>query len=335
MNEHDDPWKGLSPPDQMTRVSGRRVDPRLKWEMYWAVDTDGSCLLILRHARENRPGSRLPKLRGLEIETRIPSDENQSILVIRLKDTEQRDIFHRLCLDIISATRLAESEEEAIERFLARTWRWHRLLRGGRIDKLTDEEQKGLIGELRLMQQHLFRMIGVAASIRSWTGPLDSPKDFEIGRVCVEVKARRGAARPFVTISTEHQLDTMGLDALFLFVLEVTGTSSDDHRGVTVSDAARGVLAELQNLDVSVVELFEERLLATGFDWQDDYTGSRWLVGSEHIFEVVDGFPRITPGMYSTGVTNVRYAIALQDCEAFRSDQANLASVLLEGRAEA
>ena len=328
MNEHEDPWKGLIPPDQMTRVSGRRVDPQLKWKMYWAVDTDGSCLLILQHAMENRPESRLPKLRGLDIETRIPGDGNQAILVIRLKDNEQRDIFHRLCLDIITATRIAGSEEEAIERFLARTWRWHRLLRGGRNDKLSDEEQKGLIGELQLMQYHLFQIIGGEESIRSWMGPLDAPKDFEIGRVCIEVKTRRGAAAPFVTMSTEHQLDTMGLDSLFLFVLEVTGTSSDDPRGVTVSDVARKVFTELQDLDVSVVDLFEERLLAVGFDWEDDYTGNRWLVGSEYFYEVVEDFPRITPGMYPAGVTNVRYAIALQDCEAFRTDHINLASVL-------
>ena len=331
MNKHEDPWKGLLPPDQMTRVRGRRVDPKLKWRMYWAVDMDGSCLLILQHARKNRPGGRLPRLRGLDIETRIPQSGNEAILVIRLKDPEQKDIFHRLCLDIIAATRLAGSEEAAIDRFLARTWRWHRLLRGGRNDKLSDEEQKGLIGELNLMQQHLFPVIGFEASIKSWTGPLDAPKDFEIGRICMEVKARRGAAAPFVTISTEHQLDTKGLDALFLVVLEVTGTSSDDPRGVTVSDAAQGILTELQNLDVSVAELFEERLLAVGFDWKDDYSGNRWLVGSEHFYKVEDGFPRITPGMHPAGVTNVRYAIALQDCEAFRTDQTNLASVLGRG----
>ena len=326
--ESSDPWTGLIPPDQISTVSGRRVDPKLQWGLYWAVDTDNNCLLILQHALDSHPKGRLPKLRGLDIETKIPQDSKHALLVIRLKDSEQREVFHRLCLDIIAATRLAHTESEAIERFLARTWRWHRMLRSGRDERLSDEKQKGLIGELVLMQRHLFQMIGIEASIRSWTGPLDAPKDFEIGRICIEVKARRGAATPFVVISTEHQLDISGLDTLFLVVSEVTGTSSDDPDGFTISDLARSILNDLQARDASALELFEQRLLAVGFDWGDDYTDKKWLVGPEHIFEVLAGFPRITADLYPSGITNVRYAISLQDCEAFRTDLAHLASLL-------
>ena len=331
MSDSHDPWAELKIPDQTTQVSGRRVDPGLQWGLYWAIDADKSCLLILQHAPGLRSKGRLPSLRGLEIENRMPEDGNRALLVIRLKDNGQRDIFYRLCVDIIAATRAAQTEKEAVDQFLVRTWRWHRLLRGGRDERLSDEEQKGLIGELRLMQQHLFPVVGVEACIKSWTGPLGTPKDFEIGRVCIEAKARRGAATPFVSISSEHQLDTSGIDALFLVVSEVTGASSDDAKGLTVSDAARSVLAILQEQDASVVELFEHRLLAAGFEWNHDYSDSKWLVGSEHIFEVTENFPRIVPDMYPSGASNVRYTISLKDCEAFRVDQARLKSALEGG----
>jgi len=332
MTEFSSPWKGLAPPKHTSTVSGRLVDPELPWRLYWAVDSDRGCLLIFQHQPENRPRQKLPNLRGLEIESRRPQGHRNDLLVIRLKDNEQREIFYQLCLDIISATRLAQSEEEAIEKFLARTWRWHRLLRGSRDDRLSEEEQKGLIGELQLMRQHLFPSIGVAASINAWTGPLDAPKDFEVGRVCIEAKARRGAATPFVAISTEHQLDTKGLDALFLYVAEVTGTTEDDPKGCTVTDVANGVLEEIQERDPSVIDLFEERLLSTGFDWSDNYADKKWLLGPERIFEVAGDFPRITTRAYPTGVTNVRYSIALQDCEQFRSDFNYIASLLTGGK---
>lgn len=331
MTDPSDPWKDLAPPAETSTVSGRRVDPGLQWGLYWAVGSDNSCLLILQHAQENRPRSRLPNLRGVEIEARLPQGGSHALLVIRLKDHEQREIFHRLCLDIIAATRLARSEEEAIERFLARTWRWHRLLRGGRDERMSDEEQKGLIGELRLMRQHLFPSIGVEASIKSWTGPLDAPKDFEIGRVCIESKARRGAATPFVAVSTEHQLDTTGLDALFLNVTEVTSSSEEDPKGVTVTDIAGDVLEVVKARDPSVANLLDERLLAVGFDWADDYSDKKWLIGPEHVFQVIEGFPRITPGMYPTGATNVRYSISLHDCEPFRTDHKRMTSLLAGG----
>lgn len=329
--DSSDPWEGLSPPAQTASVSGRRVDPELQWDIYWAVDSDNSCLLILQHARENQPKNKLPNLRGLEIESRAPREGNHALLVIRLKDNEQKEIFHQLSLDIVGATRMARSEAEAIERFLARTWRWHRLLRGGRDERLSEEEQKGLIGELWFMRRHLFPSIGVGASIKSWTGPLDSPKDFEVGRVCIEVKARRGAATPFVAISTEHQLDGAQLDALFLNVTEVTGTSIEDPKGVTVTGVAKSVLEDVQEKDVATVELFEERLLAVGFDWVDDYTDKNWLIGPEHLFEVSGGFPRITPSMYPKGAANVRYSISIQDCEPFRTDHVYMKSLLPRG----
>jgi hypothetical protein len=331
MTEVRDPWKDLSPPEQTSKVSGLLVDPSLQWGLYWAMDGDRSCLLMLQYARESVAKNKLPKLRGLEIETRFPQESGKALLVIRLKDSEQREIFLRLCLDIVEATRLARSEAEAVERFLARTWRWHRLLRGGRDDRLSDDEQKGLIGELQLMQQHLIPSIGAEASVKSWMGPLDAPKDFEVGQVCIEAKARRGGATPFVAISSEHQLDTSGVSALFLNVAEVTGTSEDDPKGITVTEVAKGVLSIVRQASMAVVDVFDERLVAAGFEWSHDYSDRNWLVGPDHVFEVGEGFPRITPDMYPQGVTNLRYSLSLQACEPFRTHHERMVSLISGG----
>lgn len=324
-----DPWKPITPPDQSSNVSGRRVDPELQWGLFWAVDADRNCLLILQHDSECSPEIRLPKMHGLQIETRRPDDTRPvALIIIRLVETEQREIFHRLCLDIVSATRQARTEVEAIERFLARTWRWHRLLRGGQDGRLSDEEQKCLIGELEILRRLLIPITGAMTAVKGWTGPLGAPKDFEIGRVCIEAKARRGAATPFVTVSSEFQMDTDGIDALFLHVSELTGAPDDDDEFVTVTDIARRVLDGIEAQDVAAVEIFEERLTSTGFDWEDDYTDKRWIVGPTSLYEIANDFPRITPAMFSTGVGNVRYAISLPDCEPYRSDEDRMRNCL-------
>lgn len=155
MIEDSDPWKHLPPPDKLTSLSMRLVDTDLSYRLYWALDAEQRCLLVLPHEAVNSPTNRLPKLRGLEIRLQVPDAEGPAILMLRLKESEQREIFHRLCEDVISATRLARTEKEAVELFLARTWRWHRLLRGGQDDRLSDDEQKGLIGELRVLRHFL------------------------------------------------------------------------------------------------------------------------------------------------------------------------------------
>lgn len=330
INNFEDPWKLLSPPAQITDVNGRRVDAKLRHDLYWAVDVDNNCLLVLRHGQDSGPKNKLPKLRGLEVEARSQG-ENRTFLMIRLKDNEQREIFHRLCLDIIDATRSAQSESEAVERFLGRTWRWHRLLRGGRSGKLSEEEQKGLIGELLLMQRHLFASIGIETTVKSWTGPLNAPKDFEIGGICIEVKSRRAGATPYIAVSTQNQLDTDGIKSLFLHVADITSARADDPKGFTVTEISREIYEEIRKHSVLFSDTFEENLFATGFDWQHDYSDQKWLAGSERLFKVEGNFPRIIPKMCPSGVTDVKYTVALVECEPFRTDYKNMMSTLKGG----
>jgi hypothetical protein len=323
-----DPWADLVPPSETTHGKLKRVDPKLHWDIFWALDLDRSQMLLLQHDAEHRPSDRLPKLRGLAVELRSSSEPGASLLVIRLKEREQKEIFYRLCSDIVEATRSAKDERDAIQRFLARTWRWHWLLRGGRDERMSDEEQKGLIGELKVLRDQLLPIVGPDAAIAAWTGPLDSPKDFQLGGLCIEAKARRGAATPFVAISSEHQLETAGIDSLFLHVSEVSETSVDDPDGVSVTEMAADLRDEIETGASHLLELLDERLLAVGFDWAHDYSDRKWLVGGEHLFEVREGFPRVTPEMYSSGVSRVRYSISLYQCEDYRVDLAELHSAL-------
>ena len=331
MTDRNDPWKDIQPPDQTAEASARRVDLSLPWGLFWAVDADRNCLLILRHGKENRKSSRLPNLRGLRIDVH-PLDEETDHLIIRLVDREQREIFHRLCLDIIEATSLAATEQQAIQYFLTRTWRWHRLLMGAPDGRLSDEEQKGLIGELGVLERHLMPALGLSEAIQSWVGPLGEPKDFEIGQICIEAKARRGTATPHVMISSEHQLDLSGVGILFLHVTEVTAAAEGMSDTVTITDIAGRLRSEIMSHDPAAFDLFDERLVAAGFEWDVDYSDKRWWIGPAHVFEVREGFPSITSSMILGGIDKVRYRLSLKDCESFRVDARDLTKAISRER---
>ena len=49
-----------------------------------------------------------------------------------------------------------------------------------------------------------------------------APKDFDVGGVPLEVKARRGTAAPYIAISSEHQLDMPVATSMYLYVGEIT-----------------------------------------------------------------------------------------------------------------
>lgn len=326
----NDPWKDLTPPSAAAAINARRVDEKSPWHFFWAREADGKCLLVLQHADASRLKGRLPKPKGLEVAENDLGGGNH-FLVFRLLDSKQRDIFHQLCMDIVAAGADARSEQEAVELAVARTWRWHHLLRGGTGGRLSEDEQKGLIGELLVLEQHLLSHLSPADSIAAWRGPLGAPKDFEIGRIGIEAKARRGAATPHVIITSEYQLDGEGCDLLFLHVVDLSHAPEDAAQAFTVSDAARRVRDKM-TLDSTAMDRYESLLMAAGFLWEDDYSDFRWIEGPSRIYGVTDGFPRVTASEVTTGVSNVRYSISLVECEQFVVEAKALDAAIAGGR---
>jgi hypothetical protein len=314
----EDPWSSIAKPSEADAVSGRRVSPDNKWDFFWAKDVRGKCLLVLQHDSASTSLEKLPKPKGLTVEI-VDSMQGRKSLMLKLLDTQQRDIFLKLSEDIILAAESADTEAEAVAVALARTWRWHHLLKGGAGGKLGDEEQKGLIGEMLVLKRYLLPIFNPIAAVSSWLGPLGSPKDFEIGRVAIEAKARRGSATPFVQISSEHQLDEAGCDILFLHVVELDRlpAEADPDSALSVTSVAADIRTWLVAADRTAAEAFEACLISAGVRPEDDYTDDLWIEGRSRVFDVKEEFPRITPNTAGAGVRSVKYAIDLAYCEPF------------------
>jgi hypothetical protein len=219
----------------------------------------------------------------------------------------------------MAAAEAAATEPEAVSVALARTWRWHHLLKGGGSGKLGDEEQKGLIGELLVLKRHLLPHMSPLASITAWRGPLGAPKDFEIGRLAIEAKARRGSATPFVRISSEHQLDTSGCDRLFLHVVELDRAieEADPPGVISIAILADEIRVLIDSADRAAIEMFEACLISAGVTRTAEYEDDLWVEGRTRVFDVVDGFPRITPESAGSGVRGLQYSVDLAACEPF------------------
>jgi hypothetical protein len=316
MNE--DPWSSISKPDAALLLAMRRVSPQNRWDFFWGRDQAGKCLLVLTHDAGSTPAGKLPRPRGLSVEMSDPAEGRRAML-LKLIDGSQRDIFHNLAIDIISAAEAFASEPEAVSVAVARTWRWHHLLKGGGSGKLSEEEQKGLIGELLVIKRHLLPIMAPLAAISAWRGPLGSPKDFEIGRLAIEAKARRGSATPFVRISSEHQLDTSGCDRLFLHVVELDRLLDDagSAKTLSITSLTADIRSIIDATDRSAIEMFEACLASAGVTQTTDYEDDLWVEGRTRMFDVSGDFPRITPASAGPGVRGVQYEVDLTACEPF------------------
>ncbi|MDE2837957.1 MAG: PD-(D/E)XK motif protein [Chloroflexota bacterium] len=324
----ENPWRDIEPPSVASAVNARRVNASLPWDFFWARGADRSVLLTLSHDAESAPVTPLPNLRDIEVTLSPIGESGTRILALKLLDPAQQDIFLTLCLDIIEGSIQSKSEAEAVSRVLMRTWRWRHLLRGGGNTLLSPEEQKGLVGELFVLERLLLPQVGAAAAVNAWRGPLDAPKDFEVGRVAIEAKAHRGGATPFVAITSEDQLDETGVDALFLYVVDLNEVPEDASDGLTVSEVADRVYEHVFALDPGAAGNLESLFSAAGLRAEDDYSPYRWLEGPSHLYRVTEGFPRIARTELRSGVSHVRYSVSLPDCEPFIATESDLIEML-------
>lgn len=324
----NDPWHEIKPPESTATINSIRVNPDFRWNFFWARDIDRKCMLVLNCTDEVACKQKLPRLKEIEVRVFNSSDTQSAALIFRLIDSAHRDIFYRLCLDIMEGASTASTEREAFDISIRRTWRWHHLLRGGQEGRLSYEEQKGLIGELIVLEKYLLPYLSARDSLLSWQGPFGATKDFEIGRLCIEAKARKGSATPYVSISSEHQLDTSGIDILFLFVVDLDRAVEEAEAGESLTQIAKRIRNLVEAADEDALDLFEERLQAAGFQWHHNYSPDLWIEGRKRLYKLTELFPSVRATDLRTGVSDVHYSIALLECEKFIVPFENLTSLL-------
>lgn len=320
MIPNDTPWSGL----EAGQVDTRRVSASARWNWFWAVMPRADVALVLQLSDLPKPVPDLPKLRNLEI--RFQTLPGGPIFYIRLKDSAQIELFETLCRDVIAASELGETEAEALERAVGRTFRWHYLLRGGKLDVLSEEAQKGLIGEIEVLKL-LIATLGVKPALAAWTGPSGAPKDFELKADCIEVKARRGASQPFVKITSEHQLADVPERRLWLGVIAVDKVQPP--HGQTLTEHVDEVTELLERTEPSAIMDWDLRLADVGYDVLHDYSAWRWIVSAPDFHAVAEGFPRIAAPV-PLGLAGVTYALALSACASFMTDWDIVRSNLVE-----
>lgn len=320
MIPNDTPWSGL----EAGKTDTRRVDASARWNWFWAVMPRADVALVLRLADLPKPAPDLPKLRNIEI--RFQTLPGGPILYIRLKDGAQLELFETLCRDVMAAGELAETEAETLERAIGRTFRWHYLLRGGKLEVLSEDSQKGLIGEIEVLKL-LISTLGVKPALTAWTGPSGAPKDFELKADCIEVKARRGASQPFVKITGEHQLADVPDRRLRLGVLAVDKVQPP--HGRTLTEHVDEVTELLERTEPSAIMDWDLHLADAGYDVLHDYSAWRWIVSAPDFYTVAEGFPRIAAPV-PLGVAGVTYALALSACTPFRTDWDSMRLQLVE-----
>lgn len=301
----DSPWKGL-PPGTPGTLSVLRVPGLARIEAFWGRKPDGRLALLIALQRIEDVPLELPTVRGVEL--LIVAEDRRLQLV--LEPAGDWEMFHALCLDLLSAADGGADEATGLHLLVSRLLRWQKFLSKGTGKLLDEREVRGLIGELLFLRDYLVPTVG-AAAVECWQGPLGLPQDFVFDGRLVEVKTFAAGSDPSVRITSAEQL-TSGDVPLYLHL--VCLVRQDD--GLTLPDLADD-LRRFLNASHAASESFEDRLLTMGYVDLPEYRGMSYAVTSVTDYVVRDGFPRLTTEQIPAGVKDLAYSVRLADMRPF------------------
>lgn len=266
----------------------------------------------------------LPRFHGLEVQQQSVS--HHVIVTLQPASPAFSSVFTSLAEDITRHIGQLHDEGEAATSFFVRLLQWQRLLERGRAAGLTDEEQRGLYGELWFLREKVLPALSPTQSFASWAGPERAAKDFQFPGSAVEVKTTTARQHQHIQIASEKQLDDTGLNALFLCHLSLEASYGN---GETLPQIVASV-REASAVDGTAAQLFEARLFEAGYlDIHGGlYNSVGYLLRAASIYRVQDGFPKIVERDLRLGVGDVRYSISAAECQHYSASAEELRSAM-------
>lgn len=281
---------------------------------------------VIVRAEDKRPGllvrfhskdlPRMPKPssgRGFSFEKVVQFGPQSHGLPIILGDTSVADIFAMMGSDLIAIIQNSDGKVPAIELVLNRITLWRHFLqrRGGR---MTDEEVRGLFGELQVFER-LLGTIGSEGAVAAWHGPDRELLDFHLPSHYLEAKTWRVDSGARVSISHPNQLAVDPNRPIYVVAVQVSVGGSG---GQTISEYIKEVRSKVTGL---AVQRFDELVAAYGYiDSQAMEYPDKFTALSVCAYEVRVGFPFIDSRTVPGGIADLRYAIEIGSLAPFQVD---------------
>ena len=240
--------------------------------------------------------------------------QGRCAISIVLNQPEYEDLFEFLGEEIAEAFESAVSSQDAARAVIRRIDRWRRFLERSRRG-LTDEEMRGMIGEITVLARCIGKF-GAAVAVNAWQG-MGGLRDFELPDYSVETKTYQAETGAAVRISNPQQLEGSAPRPVYLAVVRL---AKSEVNGRTLGEAV-AFLEQVLQPEMSVIDDFRDRLADCGYIAAESgrYI-ERFSISKVQLFEVRNAFPRIAMASVPPGITDVHFSVLLSAIAAYAAD---------------
>ena len=268
---------------------------------------------------------KLPLFRGLdivEVKSSIGDSHNHRFLKISQIIPETDNIFELfvsdICDDIVRLTSFLYLEP-TLSKSLNE---WKVFFEKYSIEILPISVQEGLFGELSFLEDFILKKYPAYESMLYWTGAKRTNHDFQLNNTAIEVKTSVRKQHIKIHISSEKQLDKIGLNKLFLVLYCLTIHDNASEKSLTAKiESVRKLLSD----DPVALSIFDAQLIRLGYNKNNAHMyKSGFSVAKLKIYNVTDGFPAITTSLLPDGVGELKYTIMVSACGNFEINESEI-----------
>ena len=161
--------------------------------------------------------------------------------------------------------------------------------------------------------------------INAWQAPEGTNQDYYFNGLVFEVKTSVSNT-PSITISNEMQLNTDGLKNLYIVFFELNEQPNEKNTLTSLIKEVRGVISS----NIELVNIYNSRLEGLGVSKseEDEYNEISYSVRNETIYEVTEGFPKITSNSVYPGIFKISYKISPLNCVEYEKPFDNIMAEL-------
>ncbi|AMM94487.1 hypothetical protein UP17_20030 [Peribacillus simplex] len=267
----------------------------------------------------------LPRWRGMTIRiqkyAKLFMLKDHYFLIFSQEDESGSDIFINVMQDMIETlTVKASKHDQTIYSSVYQVLdKWKNFFLRGGYRLLSDEEQRGLFGELWFINEWLDEFPhSPPLIIEQWDGPTKGRIDFRKASYGLEIKTVTDKLSKTIKISNENQLKlSAAISSIYLYVCYLEKSKT---HGISLQDLTKEVRGKIAYRSERIAREFCDLLLSIGYK-EEEYADTYYFVEKIEIYEASQNFPRILKEDLPKGISNVSYSIDLTHCTEFEREK--------------
>ncbi|MGD6856392.1 PD-(D/E)XK motif protein [Bacillus infantis] len=257
------------------------------------------------------------KSRGLLVygrDLKIDDQPISSYLDVCCIQKDNNNLFNVIANDIYYRLKEGDSPSSAVGTTLNK---WRKFWLKGLKPILSDNEIKGLFGELWFMKNWLLPK--GKDQLLAWHGPDGNRYDFESNNFSVEIKTTSSMAGHVHKINGLDQLDTPSNGTLFLYSLRIRSDIRSKFSLPYLISSIKNALSD----NIILLSEFENKIIESGYlpEYESEYEDFCFNIVDERMYLVGEGFPRLTLNDLKNGVPqgiqNIHYDLNLNNCKRY------------------